>query len=56
MALSAAYGGALQWSKIYIFVDPKQISVVFNTEMKKKERKEKRSSAPSAVMLMWPST
>ena len=31
-ALSAAYGGSLQWRKFSILVDPKQISVVSKGE------------------------
>ena len=41
-ALSTADGGALQWHKISILVDPKQISLVSKSEKQKKNKKTKK--------------
>ena len=39
MVLSAAYGGALQWRKISVLVDLKQISGFKKVKSKKKKKK-----------------
>ena len=40
-ALSAAYGGALEWRKFSILVDPQQISVVSKGEKQKNKKQNK---------------